>query len=487
MKYRWYIIKARSKVEAMTQVAPQNLSATNVSATRPPLAGCAPPPEKPLGFFAQIRAAQDNSFETFPREAYEVPIWKPKSMLNSMLLVSDPEGVRRILVENVANYPKHDMERRFFNAMFGAGLLGIDGDLWRAHRKVMAPPFHPRSVMAYGPAMANCAAACAERWRGLNDSRPVDIADEMRDVTLRIICRTMFSTDAEELVGVTGKALGFAQDALTFNLLDLLPVIGAWRMKLKEKAIHRDFGGMDGAIYRMIETRQRDLANAPDDLLTRLVAARDPDTGAGLTAEEVRDEVITIFMAGHETTASTLTWAWYALSQHPEVEAKLHAEIDAVLGGRIASADDLPNLPYTRMVIDEAMRLYPAAPGISARVAVKDDVVSGVKIKAGQSIMICPWILQRHTRLWDRPLEFDPDRFSPERSHGRPRFAHMPFGGGPKVCIGASLATTEAVIILATLAQTFQPRLAPGETVTLRTRVTLFPKDGLKMVLEPRT
>ncbi|HEY1415050.1 MAG TPA: cytochrome P450 [Caulobacteraceae bacterium] len=455
--------------------------------TRPPLAGCAPPPEKSLGFFAQIRASNENAFETFPRIAYEIPVWQPKSMLNPMVVISDPEGVRRVLVDNVANYPKHEMERRFFRAMFGGGLLAIDGDLWRAHRKVMAPPFHPRSVMAYGPPMAACAEACAERWRGLADGRHVDVADEMRDVTLRIICRTMFSTDADELVGATGKALGFAQDALTFNFLDLLPVIGPWRLRGKQKAIKRDFSVMDAAIYRMIDARKRDLANAPDDLLTRLIAAEDPETGVGLSREEIRDEVITIFMAGHETTASTLTWAWYALSQRPEAESKLHAELDAVLGGRTASADDLTSLPYTRMVIDEAMRLYPAAPGISARVAVKDDVVSGVRIKAGQSLMICPWILHRHEELWERPLEFDPDRFSPERSHGRPRFAHMPFSGGPKVCIGASLAITEAVIILATLAQKFQARLAPAEEVKLRTRITLFPKDGLKMVLEPRS
>jgi cytochrome P450 len=477
MKYRRYIIKADAMLEAVSDLEVEAL---------PPLAGCAPPPEKPLGFFAQLKAAKENSFEVFPHIAYEVPVWRPKSMLNPMVVVNDPEGVRRVLVENVVNYPKHEMERRFFVAMFGHGLLGIDGDLWRAHRKVMAPPFHPRNVMTYGPAMAACAEACAEHWTGLADGRQVDVAAEMRDLTLRIICRTMFSTDADDLVGATGQALGFAQDALTFNILDLMPVIGPMRLRDKQKVIQRDFSVMDEALYRMIDARKRDLAGAPDDLLTRLIAAEDPDTGVGLSREEVRDEVITIFMAGHETTASTLTWAWYALSQRPGAEAKLHAEVDTVLAGRTASADDLPNLPYTRMVIDEAMRLWPAAPGISARVALKDDVVSGVPIKAGQSVMICPWVVHRHEKLWARPLEFDPERFSPENSHGRPRFAHMPFSGGPKVCIGASLATTEAVIILATLAQKFRPRLAPGENVTLRTRVTLFPKDGLKMTLERR-
>jgi cytochrome P450 len=265
-----------------------------------------------------------------------------------------------------------------------------------------------------------------------------------------------------------------------------MPIIGPRRMDAKEKAIHDDFANMDAAIYRMIAEREKNLDAAPKDLLTRLVAAKDPDNGAGLNAKEVRDEVITIFMAGHETTAVTMTWVWYLLSQHPAVEARLHAELDAVLGGHTPTADDIASLPYARMVIEEAMRLYPPAPGISTRVALKDDEICGVKVKAGTQVAISPWVLHRHRALWDRPERFDPERFNVQNSVGRPRFAYLPFGGGPRVCIGAVLAMTEAALILAVLAQRYQPRLADGQEIKLQTRITLRPKDGMRMRLERR-
>ena len=296
----------------------------------------------------------------------------------------------------------------------------------------------------------------------------------------------MFSSDADDLIELTGKTLGFTQAALNFSLLDILPIIGPRRLKAKEDAIHADFATMDAAIYRMIAEREKNLDAAPKDLLTRLIAAKDPDSGAGLNATEVRDEVITIFMAGHETTAVTMTWIWYLLSQRPVEEARLHAELDAVLGGRMPTADDVPNLPYTRMIIEEAMRIYPPAPGISTRVALMDDEICGVKVRKGTQVAIAPWVLHRHRTLWDNPERFDPERFNVQRSVGRPRFAYLPFGGGPRVCIGAVLAMTEATLILAVLAQRYQPRLMDGETVTLQTRITLRPKDGMKMRLERR-
>jgi cytochrome P450 len=296
----------------------------------------------------------------------------------------------------------------------------------------------------------------------------------------------MFSSDAEELVRLAGEALGFTQTALNFGLLDILPIIGPRRMKAKEAAIHADFARMDAAIYRMIAEREKNLADAPRDLLTRLIAAKDPENGAGLNPTEVRDEVITIFMAGHETTAVTMTWVWYLLSQHPDQEARLHAELEAVLGGRAPTAEDLPSLAYTRMVIEEAMRIYPPAPGLSLRVAQKDDEICGVKVKAGTGIFLSPWILHRHRRLWDDPLRFDPDRFAPEMSAARPRFAYLPFGGGPRICIGAALAMNEATLILAALAQRYRPRLKEGCEIRLRSRITLTPQDGMPMILERR-
>jgi cytochrome P450 len=456
-----------------------------VAADIQPLAGLGPPPEKFPSLFKQLYGTA-NAFETLPRVCFEKPILRAGKAFGGTLMVHHPDGIRRVLVENVANYPKEEMSSRFFTAMFGEGLLSAGPEKWRRHRKIMAPSFDPRSVTAYAPAMAAAAGAFAARWAALPEPAEIDMAEEMKAITLRIICETMFSSDAPELVALTGKTLGFARDALNFGLLDLLPGIGPLRLKAKQAALHKDFSAMDGAIYRMIEAREKSLAEAPNDLLTRLVAAEDPDGGGRLSAQEIRDEVITIFEAGHETTAVALTFAWYLLSQHPAPEAKLHAELDAVLGGRTPGAEDVARLPYTRQVIEEAMRLYPPAPAVTGRRAVADDEICGEKVAGGDRILISTWVLHRHRSLWDEPERFDPERFSPERSEGRPRFAYLPFGGGPHVCIGASLAMMEATIILATLAQRFRPRLKTPQQVKLRARITLAPDGGLKMRLARR-
>jgi cytochrome P450 len=452
----------------------------------PFLAGTAPPPAKSPSFFKQLRLANGNQYEMLPMAVYEQPIYRPKGLIGRMLWVNDPDGVRRVLLDNVANYPKTDMEKRFFSAMFGEGLLSSDGQTWKTHRKVMAGSFDPRSVASYAPAMAETSEAFREHWDALANNPDVDIAEEMKALTLQIICKTMFSSDADDLIELTGKTLGFTQTALNFSLLDILPIIGPRRLKAKEDAIHADFAKMDAAIYRMIAEREKNLDAAANDLLTRLIAAKDPDNGVGMNATEVRDEVITIFMAGHETTAVTMTWVWYLLSRQPAEEAKLHSELDAVLGGRTPTAEDIPNLPYARMFIEEAMRLYPPAPGISTRVALKDDEICGVKVKAGTNVGIAPWVLHRHRTLWDNPERFDPERFNIQNSVGRPRFAYLPFGGGPRVCIGAMLAMTEATLILAVLAQRYRPRLLDAESVALQTRITLRPRNGMKMRLEKR-
>ena len=451
-----------------------------------PLAGLGPPPLKPASFLATVRSTKGNPFEIIPLVAYEQPFYLWKSLVGRVLMVNDPEGVRRVLLDNVANYPKNELEIKFFTAMFGEGLLSAPETKWRTHRKVMAPSFGTRSVESYAPAMIETTLAFAQHWDALPESAEIDIAEEMKALTLKIICRTMFSSDAEELAAHAGDALEFTQASLEFGLLDVLPLIGPKRLKRKEEAIRAHFKSMDAAIYRLIGEREKIRDEAPKDFLTRLVAAKDPDDGAGLNATEVRDEVITIFMAGHETTAVTMTWVWYLLSQHPAEEAQLHQELDTVLGGRIPTAEDLPNLPYTRMIIEEAMRVYPPAPAISMREAKAEDELCGYKVTPGLQIMVSPWILHRHRRFWDEPERFDPTRFAKEASDKRPRFAYMPFGGGPRICIGASLAMTEATLILAVLAQRFRVRLKPGQEITLQARITLRPKNGLLTILERR-
>jgi cytochrome P450 len=450
------------------------------------LAGFEPPPLKPASLLAIVRSTKGNPFEIIPLKAYEQPFYFSKSFLAPVLMVNDPEGVRRVLLDNVANYPKNDLEIEFFSAMFGEGLLSAPAHKWRIHRKVMAPSFGTRTVESYAATMVETTLAFAQHWDALPESAEMDIAVEMKALTLKIICRTMFSSDAEELAAHAGEALEFTQASLEFGLLDILPLIGRWRIQRKQDAIRAHFKNMDAAIYRLISEREKHRDEAPQDFLTRLVAAKDPDDGAGLNATEVRDEVITIFMAGHETTAVTMTWVWYLLSQHPAEEELLHQELDTVLGGRLPTAEDLPNLPYTRMVIEETMRVYPPAPGLSMREAKEADELCGFKVTPGLQVMVSPWILHRHRRLWDDPERFDPGRFTAESSAKRPRFAYLPFGGGPRVCIGATLAMTEAILILAILAQRFRLRLKEGQKVTLQTRITLRPKNGMMTLLEHR-
>jgi cytochrome P450 len=450
------------------------------------LAGLAPPPLKSASFLANLRSARGNPFEIIPLQAFEQPFYVFKSILGRVLMVNDPEGVRRVLLDNVANYPKEKLGDEFFTAMFGEGLLSAPGPKWRNHRKVMAPSFGTRSVESYAPAMVETTVAFAKHWDALPESAEMDIVAEMNALTLKIICRTMFSSDAEELAAHAAEALEFAQKSMEFGLLDVLPLIGPPRIRRKQDAICARFKSMDAAIYRLIGEREKIRNEAPKDFLTRLVAAKDPDDGAGLNATEVRDEVITIFMAGHETTAVTMTWVWYLLSQHPVEEAKLHEELDTVLGGRMPTVDDLPNLPYTRMIIEEAMRVYPPAPGLSLRQAKEADELCGFKVTPGLQIIVSPWILHRHRRLWNDPERFDPTRFSKELSEKRPRFAYLPFGGGPRVCIGATLAMTEATLILAVLAQRFRLRLKEPQEIKLKARITLRPKNGMLTILERR-
>ncbi|MBV9420541.1 MAG: cytochrome P450, partial [Alphaproteobacteria bacterium] len=414
------------------------------SVATPFLAGTQPPPEKRQSLFQMIFDRPDNQFEALPRAVYEESIYQWKSVFGHNIIVSDPVGVKRVLLDNVANYPKTEMERKMLGAIVGEGLLVSDGDKWKSHRRLMAPSFDFKSIVAYSPAMVATAESFAESWSKKGSGSVIDIADEMTHLTLRVISGTMFSADGQMLGELVDNTLRKMGDNIDFGVLDILPLIGPPRMKRKMDRIHQDFMAMDATMQKLIRARETVQGGAPRDLLDRLIAARDSETGVKLTNDEVRDEVVIIFLAGHDTTALALTYTWYLLSQHPDVEAKLHEELQRVLGGRAPVHDDLVHLPYTKMVLEESMRLYPPAPGLSNRAVLEDDEVCGMKIPKGAQISVIPWVVHRHRKLWDKPERFDPERFSPERSQGRHRFAYLPFGGGPRVCIGMALAMTEA-------------------------------------------
>jgi cytochrome P450 len=443
-------------------------------------------PAKPLSFFAALRAMNDNPLATVPVMAYEQPIWEAKGMFGNQLVVSDPAGIKRILLDNVANYPKAGLEARILGTAFGDGLLTSDGDKWRAHRRVMSPSFDYRSIASYAPVITGAAEARLKAWDAKAQNAEIDIAREMVTLTLEVISRTMFSADSDALRSQLDETIRKAMAELSFGLQHIAPVIGPFLLNRKLARVRANFEALDAAMQKLIRGREKHAGAAPKDLLDRLIAATDSETGFRMTDEEVRDEVIIIFLAGHDTSALAATYVWYLLSLHPDEEAKLHAELDAVLGGRVPTYDDLEKLSYTRMVIDEAMRLYPPAPMLAGRLAREADEICGRPIAKATEIAILPWVLHRHRTLWDDPDRFDPERFSRERSTMRPRLAYLPFGGGPRICIGAQLALTEVSLLVATVAQRYRLKLVPRQDIVLLHRVTLRPRDGIRMQLERR-
>jgi cytochrome P450 len=295
----------------------------------------------------------------------------------------------------------------------------------------------------------------------------------------------MFSSDSDDIVTIMGRSAGRYQAEMRPNIMDMLGW-PRWLSALPRRQVaQRTLGEFDQVIDRLIDERTRNPGAHPKDLLARLVAARDEQSGGSMTAQEVRDHVITIFLAGHETTAMAMTWTWFLLSQHPLEEARLHAELASVLGGRAPAHDDLNKLTYTRMVVEESMRIYPPVHTM-ARAAIGEDTLVGRRIPKGSTIMIAPWLLHRHVKLWENPGQYDPERFSPERSAARARFAYLPFGGGKRICIGAAFALAEATILLATLAQRYALRVVPGHPVEPQGLITLRARHGMKMLLKPR-
>jgi cytochrome P450 len=252
---------------------------------------------------------------------------------------------------------------------------------------------------------------------------------------------------------------------------------------MRGRFIMREF---DRAMFGLIEARVKLGTKTDHDLLDRLITSRDEETRAGMSPREIRDQVLTIFVAGHETTALALMWTWYVLSMHPEHEARMHAEIDSALGGREPAWADVAALTYTRMILQESMRLYPAVHTLAFRMAQQDDVICGMQVPKGSLVTIIPWIIHRHRDYWQNPERFDPERFTPEAIARRDRLAYLPFGFGPRICIGASFAMTEAVLILATLAQRFKLRVAPGCRVEPHAQFTLRAKNGMRMIVERR-
>jgi cytochrome P450 len=432
-----------------------------------------------------LRAMRENALTAHGPENFSADIIAQRILWRRMFILNEPGAIRYVLLDNAANYTKSEVGRRLLEPGLGRGLLTSEGETWRRHRRIMAPSFDPRSVTGYAPLMTEVTQALLAKWDALPDQSEVDAAAAMMHVTLHIISKAMFSSDSDEIVNAVEAGVGQYQTLVRPSLLDLLHFPQWFARLVAPLPTEGLFDEFDRKVDRLLTERGRAPDAEPKDLLARLVAARDAETGGGMTAKEVRDQVVTIFMAGHETTSLALSWTWYLLSQHPAVEAKLHRELADVLGGRTPKNDDIASLRYTRMVIEESMRLYPPA-HTTGRQPIKPDEILGHRIPAGAEVLIMPWLIHRKPQLWENAERFDPERFAPERSAERPRFAYIPFGAGPRICIGAAFAMTEAILILATIAQRYRLRLKSGHPVEPQGLITLRPRYGMQMILERR-
>ena len=448
------------------------------------------PLDGPLGTVQLLRKLRENPVATWTKWHYDMPVLSGESILGKIVVLSEPALIKHVLVDNAANYPKDRLQHRVLSSGLGNGLLLAEGDVWRTQRRALAPLFSPRTVNGFQEAMADVAADLVTRWNRMRDGRRLDVSQDMARATLRVLARTIFSE------GLSRRAEDFAQ-AVTHYLeaigkidpLDILdmpkwvPRIG----RIKAKPTLKFF---EEVVEGMIVERRALLAREPDaapsDLLTLLLQAADPETGQGLSEDDVKANIVTFIAAGHETTSNTLTWALYLVSQDEAVRTRVEAEVDAALpdGRFVPGSTDA--LPYTRAVIDEALRLYPPAATLT-RDAVGPDQLGDLRIKAGGRVVISPWVLHRHNLLWDDPNGFDPERFLPERKATIDRFAYLPFGAGPRVCIGASFALQEALIIFATVMRHYRLTLCDGHVVMPVQRVSLRPRGGMPMIARRRT
>ncbi len=403
--------------------------------------------------------------------------------------INHPHGVQRVLQDNHHNYVKGDLFD-IVRRVAGNGLFTSEGDLWQRQRRLMLPAFHRRRIAGFGEIMTGRTLDMLEGWgQRANLGQPLDIAEELTALTMAIISETMFGArlDGDVPAATSRRAVGQAIGVILadVNFRFQVPFYPSlrWPTPRNRRALAA-MRTVDDVVLGIVEQRRR-TGEERDDLLGMLMEARDEGTGQATSDKQLRDEVVTIFVAGHETTAVLLTWVFYLLSQHPDVETKLHAELTEVLGGRAPGVADVPNLRTARMVIDETLRLYPPA-WITNRQAVAADEVCGHHIPAGAVVGISPYVMHHLPAYWPDPDRFDPQRFAPDAAHERPRFAYMPFGGGPHQCIGNSFALMEATLILAAVAQRYRLRLPAGAVVTPQPTATLRPAGGLPMMREIR-
>jgi cytochrome P450 len=420
----------------------------------------------------------NNPLEYFTQIAREFGDIAGLRILNfKTIFINHPGLIEEVLVTNARKYSKGRVLRANRH-VFGEGLLTSEGDFWLRQRRLAQPAFHRARIASYAATMVDYTQRLVSGWR---DGEERDAHQEMLRLTLQIVGKTLFDADVERDVQGVGKSLELLLEiGANFRRTIFVP---HWLPTPANLRVKREVAQIEKILYRIIAERRASGRDA-GDLLSMLLAARDDD-GSKMTDKQLRDETITLFLAGHETTASTLSWTWWLLAQNPAAEKRLHAELDTVLGDRAPSLDDLQNLPYTGHVITESLRLYPAAWGL-ARLVVEDHEIAGYPVTKGMGVAMAQWVVHRDPRWYDAPEEFRPERWENDLMKRLPRFAYFPFGGGPRQCIGNAFALMEAALILATIAQKFRLRLVASYPVVPLASITLRPRHGVRVMLESR-
>jgi cytochrome P450 len=441
------------------------------------------------GLIRLLAMLKRNPLECWSEEFFEQPIARVKLPFLEAVLVHDPAAIKRVLVDNAANYRKDAIQRRILAVGLADGLLSVEGQRWDVQRRTLAPLFARRTVSSFTDAMLKAADGLGDRWQGLAAGSTVDVAAECTLLTLNVLALTIFSDG----IGSDFDAFRVAMNDYfgAIGRIGVLDLIGApdYVPRPGRRRLRQTMAYFEGVIDEVIAARRRRLAHstdagAADDLLTLLLRALDPATGRPMSLAEVRANILTFLSAGHETTANALAWSAFLLSQSPYWYARVRAEADAELSGDRNGL--LERLVVTRAVVEEALRLYPSIAALS-RSAECADTIGEISLDPGTLVVIAPYILHRHRCLWGQPDLFDPTRFLGPAKAKIARFAYLPFGAGPRTCIGSSFALQEATLVLASLVQRFDMQLAPDAKVWPLQKITLRPAYGLPMRIEPRS
>lgn len=408
----------------------------------------------------------------------EVVCWRGTM---TIYLLNNPDHVRQVLTQAHPEFTKDLYDYRVLKQTLGNGLVTNDGADWTRQRRLMQPMFHHKIVNAFDTAINGFTATLVDRWQQLPAGQPVALEREMSRITFQIVAATLFGSEindhAHEMVDILDVINVNTKSAAAF--LTLYPWIPSPHNRRFKRVMQR----LDNIVYNLINGR-RASGIGSQDLLDRLLSVRDEQSGLGMEEKQVRDEVVTLMLAGHETSATALQWIFYLLSKHPEVEAALLSEL-AVLSGNPATSGDLSRLPYLKQVVQESMRIYPPVWGI-ARTSTHEQEFGGYRIPAGAYLSIMPYSLHRHPDHWTEPARFDPDRFSPQRSAGRHSYCYIPFAAGPRACIGVGMSMLEIQLVLAQLLPRFWVRPVPGHVIKPMATVTYRPRFGMQVFIEPR-